>query len=584
MNKWIKYTFLTITFLASSWALFFPGFFRVHDFTHAARIVEMTQALKEGHFPVRWTQDFGYGYGMPLFEFYAPLPFYLGSFFYSLGLDVVLVIKILFALCSVGVMIGAYKLANELFNDERSAVLVAAATTLAPYRSVNLYVRGALSEAWAITFIPWILLGLVLLIKKSPRAWLVMTLSTTGLMLSHNLTTMIFLPISLVFFSSLILIELASKRMELVTAAKIIFKAVGSYTLAIGLAAFYLLPAFLEKDFTKVDQSVINDYFNFNLHFLYIRQFLVASWGYGGSAWGVDDGISFFLGWGQLAALLAFPIYLLIKGYKLQKKKFGKQDFIAVFGIKLSPELIRSVVFLGLLCFSLFMSLLKSQAIWQQIPLFKYIQFPWRWLSVSLVFLGLLQPYLLEVFEKEKIKKAVFYLLLIGSLANVIFFKPETFLSDPSGFYYTDRALIRRQMSDILQDYIPIAMSPVNQIEPVYQLVLSVDKEPQQYQVAIDQSHQKLIQTNFSNTTTLNLGLASFPGWKAELDGEEIELKTSPDGNYQLDVPKGSHLVGIIFGSTLLRSVADTISAISLIILVWFNLPSLINQKKIIHD
>ena len=63
---------LLLVIVASSWALLKPGMFDVHDFIHGVRITEMTSALQEGQFPVRWSQNFGYGYGMPLFEFYAP--------------------------------------------------------------------------------------------------------------------------------------------------------------------------------------------------------------------------------------------------------------------------------------------------------------------------------------------------------------------------------------------------------------------------------------------------------------------------------------------------------------------------------
>src|SRR5688572_3917950 len=92
---------LVLVALASSWSLFKPGFFRVHDYVHAARIAEMTRALQEGQFPVRWSGNFGYGYGMPLFEFYAPLPFYVGAGLYWLGLPIVTVLKVLWIGVSV---------------------------------------------------------------------------------------------------------------------------------------------------------------------------------------------------------------------------------------------------------------------------------------------------------------------------------------------------------------------------------------------------------------------------------------------------------------------------------------------------
>jgi hypothetical protein len=40
---------------------------------------EMERSLQRFEFPVRWSANFGFGYGMPLFNFYAPLPYYLGQ-------------------------------------------------------------------------------------------------------------------------------------------------------------------------------------------------------------------------------------------------------------------------------------------------------------------------------------------------------------------------------------------------------------------------------------------------------------------------------------------------------------------------
>ena len=105
---------LVLVFLASSWVLFQPGFFRAHDYIHATRIVEMTTALNEGHFPVRWSKNLGYGYGMPLFEFYAPLPYLVGAGFYWLGLSAVFSVKLIFFLSSLLTLIGAYKLGAKL--------------------------------------------------------------------------------------------------------------------------------------------------------------------------------------------------------------------------------------------------------------------------------------------------------------------------------------------------------------------------------------------------------------------------------------------------------------------------------------
>src|SRR3990170_8274901 len=70
------------------------GFFPMHDDTQPARLYEMAQALKDGQFPVRWVKDLGYGYGYPIFNFYGPLPYYLGAGFMFLGVDALVATKL----------------------------------------------------------------------------------------------------------------------------------------------------------------------------------------------------------------------------------------------------------------------------------------------------------------------------------------------------------------------------------------------------------------------------------------------------------------------------------------------------------
>ena len=114
LKQLISALVIFVIILASSWALLHPGIFKIHDFVHGARIAEMARGLNDGQFPVIWSQNFGYGYGMPLFVFYAPLPYFIGAGFYMFGLPLVVSVKLLFLLCTIFTAIGAYKLGSIL--------------------------------------------------------------------------------------------------------------------------------------------------------------------------------------------------------------------------------------------------------------------------------------------------------------------------------------------------------------------------------------------------------------------------------------------------------------------------------------
>src|SRR3989338_6324726 len=92
---------LFLVLILSFWAikpLLIPGFFPMHDDTQVARVFEMGKMLGSGVFPVRWVPDLGYGYGYPIFNFYAPLAYYIGGAFILLGFDALLATKLMMIL------------------------------------------------------------------------------------------------------------------------------------------------------------------------------------------------------------------------------------------------------------------------------------------------------------------------------------------------------------------------------------------------------------------------------------------------------------------------------------------------------
>lgn len=57
-----------------------PGWYLSHDgIFHIYRTEEALSMLKLGHFPLRWAGNFDQGFGIPLFSFVYPLPYYLSA-------------------------------------------------------------------------------------------------------------------------------------------------------------------------------------------------------------------------------------------------------------------------------------------------------------------------------------------------------------------------------------------------------------------------------------------------------------------------------------------------------------------------
>src|SRR3989344_7271227 len=92
-----------------------PGFFPIHDDTQVQRVFEMRKSLSDGMFPVRWVADLGYGYGYPIFNYYAPLAYYIGGFFNYLGFNSLISTKIMMVLGILLAGVFMYVLASQLF-------------------------------------------------------------------------------------------------------------------------------------------------------------------------------------------------------------------------------------------------------------------------------------------------------------------------------------------------------------------------------------------------------------------------------------------------------------------------------------
>src|SRR3989344_5140924 len=212
----IKKILLVLIVVLLSVGAIFPllqnGFFGFHDNTQVVRVFEMGKAMADGMFPVRWSQDLGYGYGYPIFNFYSPLPYYVGGFFFLSGFDVLSATKLMFA---VGILFSGISMFffSKKFFGIKAGLVSAVIYMYFPYHAVNIYVRGAVGEFFAYAFLPLIFLSLYSLFAlKKEKTFLLKNFGTILLIAfsiffvaaSHNLSfymlLLILLPFFIVFF------------------------------------------------------------------------------------------------------------------------------------------------------------------------------------------------------------------------------------------------------------------------------------------------------------------------------------------------------------------------------------------------
>ncbi len=548
--------------------LFRQDFFPLHDYTHAARLYEMDQAIQDGHFPVRWSKNLSWGHGMPLFHFYAPLPYYFAEIFYLLGFSFLNAIKICFGATFFLAFLGVYLLAKK-FWGQWGGFISALAFVYSPYRAVDFYVRGALGELFAISLIPlgiWAVLELIE--KRTFKKVSLGVLIMAGLFLSHTVLTLIAVPT--IFIIGLFYILINNHKLK----SSIYFLI--SYVWALGLAAFFLLPAFLERDFTRV-ADLTGGYSHYSHHFLYFRQFLTGSWGYGGSVGSIPDGMSFHLGKVHLLlAVLTFlaGIYFIIK--KSKEKKQYKKILISLF-------------FLGLGIVYAFLTTYNAKPIWDFFPILAYIQFPWRLNSFIIVFLAFLTGgslfYIKKIFSK---KLSTLFFVVVSILIVVVnfrYFRPERYIT-AADLFYTDEQQIKEKISGVIPDYLPKWIKEENKSisEKEYEII---DANPKQESVSGDATPiikvvasktQKLIlEANSQTEANLLINRNYFPGWQLRINYKPEKFIIDEKGLVRFSLKRGANYIEWQYQDTLIVRLSNVLSLLSLLILVL----NFINFKKL---
>jgi uncharacterized membrane protein len=122
---------------------------------HLYRLVALDHAIRHGDWWPRYVPGFLFGYGAPVFNYYAPLSLYPMEGLHLLGLrflDALMVSMIVYAILGT---LGAY-LFGRIWGGPIAGVVTAAGYAYAPYILYDWPRRGAVAEFAALMLPPWI--------------------------------------------------------------------------------------------------------------------------------------------------------------------------------------------------------------------------------------------------------------------------------------------------------------------------------------------------------------------------------------------------------------------------------------------
>lgn len=521
-----------------------PGFFSVHDETHIVDVYEMLRSLQVGGFPPRFIPDVNFGAGHPYFNFYYHLPFYITSLLHFAGFSMVDSFKYMMG---ISVVIAAWGFYFFLRNhvSKLSATIGTLIFLLSPYFAVDLYVRGAFGELFIFAFLPWCAYFLRKYLDGKKLIFLGLSGLLIGLLsISHN----ILLPFAYIILFGYGLTNLFAQNAKPKEFLKLIFP----FLLGIGLASYYLLPAFFEIGYiSSYEQLNIAD------HFPFIKQLIIPHWGYSVSIWGPLDDISFNIGTVNLIMLILGVIY-----FKFAQKT--QRIFLTFFF---------SVFFVAVI-----LTNNRTLPFWESVNFLKLVQFPWRMLIFTTISTAFIAGFTVEIIL-NKVDKKIGGLFLTGlltllSVLNLWHYHPSESkdASDEEYLirYFADRTLegngkrgyLSEEYLNFTEDFIPPTIwqskRPDRIFDPVTFATPSGNLKYEENGLGFDINYETPVDSEIVVAKTY------FPGWQALENGKPLALKPySEYGIMAIPVKTGSGEIQLKFENTPVRSAANIISAVS---------------------
>ncbi len=538
------------------------------------RLQQLETAVLDGHFPVRWMPDANYGYGYPFFNYYAPLSIYIAFLFRLIGFSYVRAIQLAQL---AGFMVAAWAmfvLARRWFRSEWAGMLTAVAYTVAPFHLVNVYVRGdSLAEFWAMAFYPLVILAADFCRgaggqggrgEKTSIAWL--ALAYAGLILSHNISAMIFSPFLLFY------ILLRGWPSKIHHSPFTIHHSLLALVLAFAISAWFFVPALVEQSLAQLG-PVTEGYFHFSNHF---RGLDLVQGGFFFD-YNPDGGVAFRMGLVQ-AVTAVIGLAVLITKNRTQISQINADDIISPVHPSDRRSPTRSPVHLFIaasLLIATFMITPLARPLWDNLPLLPFTQFPWRFLSVQ-AFAGALAVGGLALLPWRKIVVPVTAVLLLT--AGLGHLKTDHLALTDSDV--TAEKLAQYEWftgnigTTISAEYLPHTVQP----RPYTSSWLNSGQRDAVQATSGDliasqrtnkRATHQIWQVETGTPTTLIFPTLHWPGWIGEMDGEQVAIRPSPgSGLIMLDVPEGSHTITLRLTRTPVRLMAEMMSLVAFLLTI----------------
>lgn len=517
--------------------LFQNGFFETDDGTALIiRTGAFFQSFSDFHIPVRMTQNLNFGYGYPIFNFFYPGFFYIAQFFHILGFELLNSIKLSILFVDLIGALGMYIIGKKLTGSNWLAIVPSVVYLYSPYHIIDLYSRGSFGELAALGFAPWVFISLreLLMNKKSIRWGVIFSVSVSFLILSHNSLSIILLPticLLAVFFD-------LPKIYDVRRVAKFLF-------LGLSSSAFFWIPALLERSYTIQPQVKIA---NFQNHFQSLK-----------------------------SLLYDFPIN---NGLLLSENKIYPISVTALIIVIITlilffidhhhkPWRIKVLLTLLTLGISVFFISPASSPVWSILSLGELVQFPWRFLALTIFCVALLSGLVTAYLKDRK------FLLMFLTLFILVYYLPQIKVdknNNPNEYYLTNDSTTTNQ-NELASVWFDKTISG----RP--EKLITSDKNTE-----IINLKQKTQLITFSTASTadtwITVNKMYFPGWRLKINNDSGKINYE-NGFINFSLPSGRNNIEISFTDTPIRTISNLTSLLSVCYLGLMLLQEFLQKTKL---
>ena len=527
---------------------FFLGTASGHDVAfHMASWLDAAGQWKQGVIFPRWAEWANFGFGEPRFIFYPPLSWLFGAF---LGTIVPWTwVAATFDICVQSFAgLSAFLLLRRLAAQRFAALFGAACFAANPYSLLIIYVRSDFAELLAMAFFPLLFLaifrlsgGLPAADRSRSRDMVFFALPFCAIWLSNAPAAVI------ATYSSALLFGLAALRNRSMAA---LAWGVAGLSLGFGLAAFYLIPAVYEQRWVNIYRALAEGLTPAE-NFLYATTSNAEHDAFNRMASNVA---ALLILWMLAAAVAAWRLH-----------------FAA--GAKFSRQVIFPAVTLGAAAMVLMLPV--TMVFWHHLPELRFVQFPWRWMSV----LALCAVIFTTLSTRVWLRWSWLIVIPLAIVGTAHYLVKNTWW-DTEDMPALEAAVTNQTGFEGTDEYDPVGDDhtdlPPKEERAVLLWTAAGVEAHREARVFVDQwsAERRRVRVSARRPLRLALRLMNYPAWRATLNGEPV-VAQHPAGTQQMifAIPAGDSELRIEFTRTTDRTIGGWVSIVSIVasscVFVW---------------